>query len=433
MNHNALCGEDLFVIRFVSQHFRFRRLSPLNMPDYAEVAGVTNAYSNGQSHTSQSPLYDSCGAYATTSLIGTTNIYHQNRYENQQQAPTHYNNVIRNGPFVYPNKKTSSTSLNTPKMEDTNGEEGGREKLNNTFGGNRTNTLSYGIRNRLMKMNITENKMDILINNLGAKGAVSQNGSIKSIQKPTTSEGVIPIPPPTPNLGSTRRNQFLANGGNNNPNLHVSKKNLFPNEAPPIIKSYLDPETDDEDDDQQQQQLVGLMNGGIGACDRTRAMENGGGEGGRDAVNSSSSSINNHNNNNRNKSQQRHLLSGDNQSLNGGGGSPCKNQMPNKSNKSLNSSSASSSPYHMINHRRNGGGSPATTVLSNNGGIQAASSSLMLDSSQSTCLSTGNSASSSSGCSSASSPLLKKNFTGSDNQINGSPNYMKSFGKTDNV
>ena len=101
------------------------------MPDYAEVAGVTSAYANGmghQSHTSTSPLYDSCGAYATTSLIGTTNIYHQNtspRYDNQpsqQQQQQHYNNVIRNGPFVYPNtnnnnnKKNSSTSLNTPRL-----------------------------------------------------------------------------------------------------------------------------------------------------------------------------------------------------------------------------------------------------------------------------------------------------------------------------
>lgn len=405
------------------------------MPDYAEVAGVTNAYSNGQSHTSTSPLYDSCGAYATTSLIGTTNIYHQNRYENQQQAAAQYNNVIRNGPFVYPNKKTSSTSLNTPNKVDEAGDEGGnREKLNNTYGGNRTNTLSYGIRNRLMKMNITENKMDILINNLGAKGAVSQNGSIKSIQKPmAATESVIPLPPPTPNLGSTRRNQFLANGGGNhtnNSNLHVSKKNLFPNEAPLIIKSYLDPETDDEDDigHQQSAEVMNGGGGGIRSCDR----ESNGGEA-RDAVNNSCSSINNHNNNSRSRSQQRHLLSGgDNQSLNGGG-SPGKNQMPNKSNKSLNSSSAASSPYHMINHgRRNGAGSPAAM---NNGGIQAAAS-LMLDSSASSCLNNnagGNSASSSSGCSSASSPLMKKNFTGSDNQINGSPNYMKSFGKTDNV
>lgn len=374
------------------------------MPDYAEVAGVANAYANGmghQSHTSTSPLYDSCGAYATTSLIGTTNIYHQSQYQNQQQPQpqiqsSHYNNVIRNGPFVYPNKKSSSTSLNTPK----HGEEidNGGEKLNNTFGGNRNNTLSYGIRNRLMKMNITENKMDILINNnLSAKGSV--NGSVMSIQKPSTGPGatdsVNPIPPPTPNLGSTRRNQFLGTNGQK-----MKKRDLFPNEAPPapLMKSYLDPETDEDE--------VGVEER---SCDRVN---------GNSINNNNNMNHNNNNNSTRSGKSQRQLLSGgdnNNQSLVVGG----KNPANKSSNKSLNSSS--SSPYHMINHRRNGQSSAvngdssstaSTNCLLNNGG--------------------GNHSSGSSN-SSTSSPLMKKNFAGSDNQINGSPNYMKSFGKTDNV
>lgn len=374
------------------------------MPDYAEVAGVANAYANGmghQSHTSTSPLYDSCGAYATTSLIGTTNIYHQSQYQNQQQPQpqiqsSHYNNVIRNGPFVYPNKKSSSTSLNTPK----HGEEidNGGEKLNNTFGGNRNNTLSYGIRNRLMKMNITENKMDILINNnLSAKGSV--NGSVMSIQKPSTGPGatdsVNPIPPPTPNLGSTRRNQFLGTNGQK-----MKKRDLFPNEAPPapLMKSYLDPETDEDE--------VGVEER---SCDRVN---------GNSINNNNNMNHNNNNNSTRSGKSQRQLLSGadnNNPSLVVGG----KNPANKSSNKSLNSSS--SSPYHMINHRRNGQSSAvngdssstaSTNCLLNNGG--------------------GNHSSGSSN-SSTSSPLMKKNFAGSDNQINGSPNYMKSFGKTDNV
>lgn len=391
------------------------------MPDYAEVAGVANAYANGlghQSHTSTSPLYDSCGAYATTSLIGTTNIYHQNHYDNQHpqlQHSVHYNNVVRNGPFVYPNKKTSSTSLNTSKLDDNTEGKETREKLNNTFGGNRNNTLSYGIRNRLMKMNITENKMDILINNLGPKGSL--NGSVKSIHKPSNSsqEHVSQIPPPTPNLGSTRRNQFLANG-----TLNASKKILFPNEAPvPIMKSYLDPETDEEEADGEN---VGGPEELRLSCDKVSSNGN--------IVNSSvggSQNNNKHHNINssskspRNKSQ-RQFVAGDNQSL------PGKNQTPNKGAKSLNSSSSSSSPsspYHMINHRRNGqhnssGGTshdPSATDCpsSNNGGNGGS-----------------NSGRSNNGTAS-SPPLSKKNFAGSDNQINGSPNYMKSFGKTDNV
>lgn len=401
------------------------------MPDYAEVAGVTSMYANGmghQSHTSTSPLYDSCGAYATTSLIGTTNIYHQNRhYDNasqQQQQQhhlqqaAHYNNVIRSGPFVYPNKKTSSTSLNTPKLEEN--VDGGvvRDKLNNTFGGNRNNnnTLSFGIRNRLMKMNITENKMDILINNLGPKGSV--NGGVKSvIQKalPQTgnAEPVNPIPPPTPNLGSTRRNQFLGSGKVNG----QQKKSHFPNEPPPpppppqIMKSYLDPATDDEEEWTQE------GDDGQRSCDRVNGNVN-------------SNHNNNNNNNNstsncnspRNKSQRQQLLAGDNQSL------TAKNQTPpHKSSKSLNSSSSSSSsPYHMINHgSRNGGGHQDSS------GSSSSSTSTTCPNTNNTGGNGGWNSASSNG--SASSPLTKNNFAGSDNQINGSPNYMKSFGKTDNV
>lgn len=397
------------------------------MPDYAEVAGVASMYANGmghQSHNSTSPLYDSCGAYATTSLIGTTNIYHQNRhYDNSSSAQqqhhqqaAHYNNVIRSGPFVYPNKKTSSTSLNTPENANSDGG-AARDKLNNTFGGNRNNTLSFGIRNRLMKMNITENKMDILINNLGPKGSL--NGGGKSVvQKGPSQNGnaepVNPIPPPTPNLGSTRRNQFLANG-----NVNGQKKNLFPNEAPPpppqqIMKSYLDPATDEEEEWTQEGEE------GLRSCDRVNGNVN-----------------SNHNNNNnstsncnspRNKSQRQQLLAGDNQSL------TAKNQTPpHKSNKSLNSSSSSSSsPYHMINHSSGssrtggGGGHPDSS-----GSSSSSTSNTCPNNNTNNGGNGGWNSTSSNG--SGSSPLTKSNFAGSDNQINGCPNYMKSFGKTDNV
>lgn len=395
------------------------------MPDYAEVAGVTNAYANGmghQSHTSTSPLYDSCGAYATTSLIGTTNIYHQSRYDQQQPQPPpqqqqqHYNNVIRNGPFVYPNKKSSCTSLNTPKLEET-GDKAGGDKLSNTFGGNRNNTLSYGIRNRLMKMNITENKMDILINN-NLKGS-GLNGSCKSIQKPSA-ESVNPIPPPTPNLGSTRRNQFM---GGVTPATTTAgqkiKKNLFPNEAPttalppPVMKSYLDPETDEDGDEGAGDMDEGLQLFGERSCDRVS------GSGG---VVNSISNVNNNNNNNinngstRSGKSHRSLLAGDNNNQSlvvVGKGAAASNNKNSKNSTSSSSTTTSSSPYHMINHRRNG-------PVAGNG-----------DSSSSSNSSSTNSAGGNS--SSTSSPLLKKNFAGSDNQINGSPNYMKSFGKTDNV
>lgn len=424
------------------------------MPDYAEVAGVTSAYANGighQSHTSTSPLYDSCGAYATTSLIGTTNIYHQNAnnsrgYEGDQQQQ-HYTNgaVIRNGPFVYPNKKNSCTSLNASSkmLLDSSSENATPEKQSNTFNGNRNNTLSYGIRNRLMKMNITENKLDILINTNGSGGGGSTkslNGSCKSIQKPTA-ETVHPIPPPTPNLGSTRRNQFLTNNNNNGSSvghslamLKQKKRDLFPNEAPQlpvVMKSYLDPETDEEDQDQNEQdgedQLMLNLGGGDGhgldSCDRILTGN---------GVNSSAmNSGNNNNNSSRSakKSPRIQLMAGDNHnqsSLTGGGSlrSNNNNIINNNINngKSLGPSPPTPPPYHnMINHqhRRTPGQQPPTT-----GDLSTTSVNH----------STNSGGGDNGGCTSSPAPLLtKKNFTGSDNQINGSPNYMKSFGKTDNV
>ncbi|XP_037886282.1 uncharacterized protein LOC119635525 isoform X2 [Glossina fuscipes] len=87
----------------------YERLTPLNMPDYAEVAcstfknpnssngsngGVTTAASNvnglattnesaydavQQTSNNNASLYDSCGAYATTNLVANAKLY-QNRY-----------------------------------------------------------------------------------------------------------------------------------------------------------------------------------------------------------------------------------------------------------------------------------------------------------------------------------------------------------------
>uniref|UniRef100_A0A182JQB0 Roundabout n=1 Tax=Anopheles christyi TaxID=43041 RepID=A0A182JQB0_9DIPT len=79
----------------------YERLSPLNMPDYAEVAGCSSFKNDlGQSE----PCYDNFGAYASTTLVGrSVQLYAQNQFDgkNVYSAPTatvsgvcHYNNFI---------------------------------------------------------------------------------------------------------------------------------------------------------------------------------------------------------------------------------------------------------------------------------------------------------------------------------------------------
>lgn len=144
-----------------------RRLTPLNMPDYAEVAGVSSF-----KHP-KSPLYDSCGAYATTSLIGTTNIYHQNRIDAKSNsiysAPTSCHYGINDGlPYGVDAAKNAALNHHANVLQ--------------------RNSAHHGSHNRLI-MNITENRMN-LINNLS---------------RPSTSTAV----PQTPMLGTMRRNRLM--------------------------------------------------------------------------------------------------------------------------------------------------------------------------------------------------------------------------------
>ncbi|XP_053673917.1 protein sax-3 [Anopheles nili] len=79
----------------------YERLSPLNMPDYAEVAGCSS-FKNDLGQTE--PCYDNYGAYASTTLVGrSTQLFAQNQFDgkNVYSAPSaatgsgcHYNNFI---------------------------------------------------------------------------------------------------------------------------------------------------------------------------------------------------------------------------------------------------------------------------------------------------------------------------------------------------
>ena len=143
------------------------RLTPLNMPDYAEVAGCSS-FKNPSS-----PTYECYGAYATTTLVGR-GFHNSFEHKNIYSAPNsvHYNNFLNN-----------SNNSN-------------HQHLN---GGSTT-----ALTNNQLKMNIIENKMDHLINNL--------NG-------PAGSSSV----PHTPMFGTIKRNRMNASHMSNASNASNSQ------------------------------------------------------------------------------------------------------------------------------------------------------------------------------------------------------------------
>lgn len=133
------------------------------MPDYAEVAGCST-FKNPTS-----PLYDSCGAYATTNLVKNANIFTNNFHNNNKNsiysAPTscHYNGADRDGVQM--------------------GNSGGGSNSNNGNIAGMAHSFAYSesnfpTHNKATKMNIIENKMD-MINNLNrssSSASVPMNG-----------------------------------------------------------------------------------------------------------------------------------------------------------------------------------------------------------------------------------------------------------------
>lgn len=116
------------------------------MPDYAEVAGCSTFRNNNTT----SPLYDSYGAYATTNLVRNANIFTNNFHNSNKNsvysAPTicHFNT----------NTGTSTTSTAIPSSSLLDG---------HNFAYSDTNYPTN--KNATAKMNIIENKFDV-INNL---------------------------------------------------------------------------------------------------------------------------------------------------------------------------------------------------------------------------------------------------------------------------
>lgn len=135
------------------------------MPDYAEVAGCST-FKNPTS-----PLYDSCGAYATTNLVKNANIFTNNFHNNNKNsiysAPTscHYNVDDRD-------RDGAGGGVGVGAVGSSNN---GNTGTGHSFAYSESNFPTH---NKATKMNIIENKMD-MINNLNrssSSASVPMNG-----------------------------------------------------------------------------------------------------------------------------------------------------------------------------------------------------------------------------------------------------------------
>lgn len=151
-------------------------LSPLNMPDYAEVAGCST-FKN-----TQSPLYDSFGAYATTNLVRNVNLFANPHYPNAGK-----NNSVYSAPNVF----------HYTNGNETNGSGGGRNFMHSD-----TNFAANG-KTASPKMNIIENKMDAINNlNRSSSSVTTATGSpaTSSVATDTTMVSIKSVPS-TPLIG----------------------------------------------------------------------------------------------------------------------------------------------------------------------------------------------------------------------------------------
>lgn len=147
------------------------------MPDYAEVAGCSSSFKNPNS-----PTYESFGAYASTTLIGRP--YSKNSYSAPNSV--HYNNFINSN---------GVGNGNNHHLQYNN---------NNSSNGN------IPISNNQYQMNITENKMEQLMNNLNSSNMPSTPQHHRSSNmKLSNGNGLgSKSVPQTPLLSSMRRNRL---------------------------------------------------------------------------------------------------------------------------------------------------------------------------------------------------------------------------------
>ncbi|XP_055856446.1 protein sax-3 [Episyrphus balteatus] len=285
----------------------YERLTPLNMPDYAEVACSTfkNPNSTLSAHNNNhaaitAALYDSCGAYATTNLVANAKLY-QNRYATATKANTtaiarSTDNILgdyratgmysappsahygldascfndTNYPMSQDSKVTtalappsSSLSTKSSPQQSSMGKPAGKlgQQYNKQHQSPSSSSSSVGVSNlisRTPKMNITENKMD-LINNLNLT-------SSSSTASPSTSSSTTSSSPPSYTIGILGVSSVAAAAGA--PATTTTTTNVFvPNflnsiSTPSSSSSFSSPaKQHHHQQQQQQQQQNSLLNG----------------------------------------------------------------------------------------------------------------------------------------------------------------------------
>lgn len=184
------------------------------MPDYAEVAGCSS-FKN-----SDSPTYDTFGAYASTTLVGRQ--FPKNSYSAPNSV--HYNNFINNGGATIGN---------------------GNHHMQHQYNHNGNGVVPMS--NNQLKMNIIENKMEQLMNNLNNPNTI--NASIAQqhqLVAKNVNSSVSKSVPQTPLMSTMRRNRLnnSINGKSNKLSSYGDKINFGEdgrlNEQPLFMKSKFD-------------------------------------------------------------------------------------------------------------------------------------------------------------------------------------------------
>ncbi|XP_058122734.1 protein sax-3-like [Anopheles ziemanni] len=176
----------------------YERLSPLNMPDYAEVAGC----SSFKTDLGQSPCYDNYGAYASTTLVGrSTQMYahgkldtktgysapsvaaatasggcHYNNFINQQHQQRHQQQLHMHQHSPYSLHSAPQQSAHQSQPHQQVGVHDMRERdVNGRPIGSANGASGGGGSMKSQRMNIIENRMADMLNNLNQSSSLGQH------------------------------------------------------------------------------------------------------------------------------------------------------------------------------------------------------------------------------------------------------------------
>ncbi|XP_052853743.1 roundabout homolog 2 isoform X2 [Drosophila gunungcola] len=137
----------------------YERLSPLNMPDYAEVACSTfKSPTHGAPPMGGASLYDSCGAYATTNVVANVKLY-QNRYAGKPTQNSSSNSTNNNN---HQSNDYQSTGMYSAPPSAHYGCLEQKQQPNLMTTSTASTAILTASPAKVKKINITENQMDQL-------------------------------------------------------------------------------------------------------------------------------------------------------------------------------------------------------------------------------------------------------------------------------